>query len=65
MRLEDRESLVVAGPEVQTEITYEEIGTVLLMSSEAVRKRVILSADKFRGAFRKILLPVVSGILSA
>ncbi len=92
VRLEDHESydasLVVAGPEDQTEIrilieqaletlkpldaavlqlhfgngfTYEEIGTVLQMSSEAVRKRVSRGVEKFRKVYGKRLTPI-SGV---
>src|SRR5215467_7272008 len=38
--------------------TYEEIGAVLQMSSEAIRKRVARSAEKFRKAYGKSLTPV-------
>ncbi len=74
------ESLVIAGPEDQTEtrilieqalgtmkpkdaavlqlhygngFTYEEIGQVMEMSSEAVRKRVARSVEKFRKVYGK------------
>lgn len=40
--------------------TYEEIGTVLRMSSESVRKRVSYSAEKFRRVYRKHASPVGS-----
>ena len=40
--------------------TYEEIGTVLRMSSETVRKRVSYSAEKFRRVYRKHASPVGS-----
>jgi RNA polymerase sigma-70 factor, ECF subfamily len=84
VQLESREnfdeSLVVAGPEDQTEtrilieqalgimkpkdaavlqlhygngFTYEEIGQVMEMSSEAVRKRVARSVEKFRKVYGK------------
>ena len=38
--------------------TYEEIGTVLQMNSEAVRKRVARSVEKFRKVYGKSLTPV-------
>jgi len=38
--------------------TYEEIGTVLQMSSEAVRKRVARGVEKFRRVYGKSLIPV-------
>ena len=38
--------------------TYEEIGTVLQMSSEAVRKRVARGVEKFRRVYGKSLTPV-------
>src|SRR5215467_10571738 len=37
--------------------TYEEIGTVLEMSSEAVRKRVARGVEKFRRVYGKSLTP--------
>ena len=37
--------------------TYEEIGTVLQMSSEAVRKRVARSVEKFRRVYGRSLTP--------
>ncbi len=40
--------------------TYEEIGAVLRMSSEAVRKRVARSVEKFRKAYGKSVSPVRS-----
>src|SRR5690348_13622755 len=38
--------------------TYEEIGAVLHMNSEAVRKRVARSVEKFRKVYGKSLTPV-------
>ncbi len=40
--------------------TYEEIGAVLQMSSEAVRKRVARSVEKFRRVYKKNLSPDVT-----